>query len=129
MNKIYSEISVGELFDKLSILEIKKSKIKDSLKRNVVLKELNSLQQTVSKNIKKSKSLTKLYTELKSINLKLWKIEDDIRDCERQKYFKNKFIKLARAVYFTNDKRFVIKNKINNLIKSNLCEVKSYRKY
>jgi len=129
MNKIYSEISVGELFDKLSILEIKKSKIKDSLKRNVVLKELNSLQQTVSKNIKKSKSLTKLYTELKSINLKLWKIEEDIRYCERQKYFKNKFIKLARDVYFTNDKRFVIKNKINSLIKSNLCEVKSYRKY
>ena len=127
--KIYSEISSGELFDKISILEIKKNKIKDRSKRNIVIKELSSLQETVSENIKKSKLLIKLYKKLKSVNLKLWKIEDEIRDCERNKNFENKFIKLARAVYFTNDERSRVKNKINNLTKSNISEVKSYKKY
>jgi hypothetical protein len=127
--KIYSEISAGELFDKISILEIKKNKIKDKSKRNIVLKELGSLQEAVNENIEKSKSLTKLYKKLKSINLKLWKIEDDIRDCERKRNFKDKFIKLARTVYFTNDERSRVKNKINNLTKSNISEVKSYKKY
>jgi len=127
--KIYSEISSGELFDKISILEIKKNKIKDRSKRNIVLKELSSLQETVSENIKKSKSLIKLYKKLKSVNLKLWKIEDEIRDCERNKNFEGKFIKLARAVYFTNDERSRVKNKINSLTKSNISEVKSYKKY
>ena len=127
--KIYCEISAGELFDKISILEIKKNKIKDKSKRNIVLKELGSLQEAVNENIGKSKSLTKLYKKLKSINLKLWKIEDDIRDCERKRNFKNKFIKLARTVYFTNDERSRVKNKINNLTKSNISEVKSYKKY
>ena len=127
--KIYSEISAGELFDKISILEIKKSKIKDRTKRNIVLKELSSLQETVNQNIKKSRSLTNLYKKIKSVNLKLWKIEDDIRDYEREKNFKNKFIKLARAVYFTNDERSRVKNKINSLTKSNISEVKSYKKY
>ena len=127
--KIYSEISAGELFDKISILEIKKNKIKDKTKRNIVLKELNSLQETVNENIEKSKSLTKLYKKLKTVNLKLWKIEDDIRDCERKRNFKDKFIKLARAVYFTNDDRSRVKNKINRLTKSNISEVKSYKKY
>jgi predicted transcriptional regulator len=127
--KIYSEISAGELFDKISILEIKKIKIKDKSKRNVVLKELGSLQQTVNDNIEKSKPLTNLYKKLKSVNLKLWKIEDNIRDCERKKNFGKIFIKLARAVYFTNDERSRVKNKINNLTKSNISEVKSYKKY
>ena len=127
--KIYSEISAGELFDKISILEIKKNKIKDKSKKNVVLKELGSLQQTVNDNIEKSKSLTKLYKKLKSVNLKLWKIEDDIRDCERKRNFGAIFIKLARAVYFTNDERSRVKNKINSLTKSNISEVKSYKKY
>ena len=127
--KIYSEISAGELFDKISILEIKKNKIKDKTKRNIVLKELSSLQETVSENIKKSKSLIKLYKKLKSVNLKLWKIEDEIRVCERNKNFENKFIKLSRAVYFTNDERSRVKNKINSLTKSNISEVKSYKKY
>ena len=127
--KIYSEISAGELFDKISILEIKKNKIKDKTKRNIILKELSSLQETVNENIEKSKSLTKLYKKLKAVNLKLWKIEDDIRDCERKRNFKDKFIKLARAVYFTNDDRSRIKNKINRLTKSNISEVKSYKKY
>jgi hypothetical protein len=127
--KIYSEISAGELFDKISILEIKKNKIKDKTKRNIVLKELSSLQETVNENIEKSKSLTKLYKKLKTVNLKLWKIEDDIRDCERKRNFKDKFIKLARAVYFTNDDRSRVKNKINRLTKSNISEVKSYKKY
>jgi hypothetical protein len=127
--KIYSEISAGELFDKISILEIKKNKIKDKSKVKIVLKELGSLQETMNRNIKKSKSLTKLYKKLKSINLKLWKIEDDIRDCERKSNFKEKFIKLARDVYFTNDERSRFKNKINSLTKSNISEVKSYKKY
>jgi len=127
--KIYSEISAGEIFDKISILEIKKNKIKDRSKRNIVLKELGSLQETVNENVKKSKSLTKLYKKLKSVNLKLWKIEDDIRDCERKRNFQDKFIKLARAVYFTNDERSRVKNKINSLTKSNISEVKSYKKY
>ena len=127
--KIYSEISAGELFDKISILEIKKNKIKDKTKRNIVLKELSSLQETVNENIEKSKSLTKLYKKLKTVNLKLWKIEDDIRDCERKINFEGKFIKLARAVYFTNDERSRVKNKINSLTKSNISEVKSYKKY
>ncbi len=127
--KIYSEISAGELFDKISILEIKKNKIKNKTKRNIVLKELSSLQVTVNVNIEKSKSLTKLYKKLKSVNLKLWKIEDDIRDCERKRNFGDKFIKLARAVYFTNDERSIVKNKINKLTKSNISEVKSYKKY
>jgi len=127
--KIYSEISAGELFDKISILEIKKNKIKGKSKRNIVLKELSSLKEIVDDNIKKSKSLAKLYKKLKSVNLKLWKIEDDIRDCERKRNFQNKFIKLARAVYFTNDERSRIKNKINSLTKSNISEVKSYKKY
>jgi hypothetical protein len=127
--KIYSEISAGELFDKISILEIKKNKIKDKNKRNIILKELSSLQETASENIEKSKSIIKLYKKLKSINLKLWKIEDDIRDCERKNNFESKFIKLARAVYFTNDERSCVKNKINSLTKSNISEVKSYKKY
>ena len=127
--KIYSEISAGELFDKISILEIKKNKIKDKNKRNIILKELSSLQETASKNIEKSKSIIKLYKKLKSINLKLWKIEDDIRDCERKNNFESKFIRLARAVYFTNDERSRVKNKINSLTKSNISEVKSYKKY
>ena len=127
--KIYSEISAGELFDKISILEIKKNKITDKSKVKIVLKELSSLQETVKENVAKSKSLTKLYKKLKSVNLKLWKIEDDIRDCERKNNFNDKFIKLARAVYFTNDERSRVKNKINNLTKSNISEVKSYRKY
>ena len=127
--KIFSEISAGELFDKISILEIKKNKIKDKNKRNIILKELSSLQETASENIKKSKSIIKLYKKLKSINLKLWKIEDDIRDCERKNNFESKFIKLARAVYFTNDERSRVKNKINSLTKSNISEVKSYKKY
>ena len=127
--KIYSELSAGELFDKISILEIKKNKIKDKDKKNIVLKELSSLQETASENIKKSKLITKLYKKLKFINLKLWKIEDDIRDCERKRNFGDKFIKLARAVYFTNDERSLVKNKINKLTKSNISEIKSYKKY
>ena len=127
--KIYSELSAGELFDKISILEIKKNKIKDKDKRNIILKELSSLQETASENIKKSKSIPKLYKKLKFVNLKLWKIEDDIRDCERKRNFGDKFIKLARAVYFTNDERSLVKNKINKLTKSNISEVKSYKKY
>ncbi|CAO6131012.1 hypothetical protein MCEMSEM45_00367 [Candidatus Pelagibacterales bacterium] len=127
--KIYSELSAGELFDKISILEIKKNKIKDKGKRNIVLKELSSLQETASENIKKKKSITKLYKKLKFVNLKLWKIEDDIRECERKRNFGDRFIKLARAVYFTNDERSLVKNKINKLTKSNISEVKSYKKY
>jgi hypothetical protein len=87
------------------------------------------LQETASVNIEKSKSIIKLYKKLKFINLKLWKIEDDIRDCDRKNNFESKFVKLARAVYFTNDERSRVKNKINSLTKSNISEVKSYKKY
>ena len=93
------------------------------------MKELEALQEAVNENIEKSKSLTKLCKKLKSVNLKLWKIEDDVRDCERKRNFGDKFIKLARAVYFTNDERSHVKNKINSLTKSNISEVKSYKKY
>ncbi len=127
--KIYCEISAGELFDKISILEIKNKNIKDRYKKLIITRELSSLKKTSVNNFKLTSSLKKYYQKLKSINLKLWKIEDEIRDHERNKQFNNKFIKLARAVYFTNDLRSQIKNKINTLTKSGISEVKSYKKY
>ena len=105
-------------------------KIVNKMPSNDCYYQPNSLLTVYYKKyIEKAKSLTKLYKKLKSVNLKLWKIEDDIRDCERKRNFEDKFIKLARAVYFTNDERSRIKNKINSLTKSNISEVKSYKKY
>ena len=122
-------ISYGELFDKISILEIKKSKLtnRDDIK-NVTF-ELNLLTNTLSKFNFKSKDINELFNELKKINLQLWEIEDKIREKEKYNSFDRDFIKLARSVYKTNDKRSKIKNEINLILKSEVLEVKSYYDY
>ena len=125
---IDTPISLGELVDKISILIIKDKKIDDLNKKNHVSKELSFLKETLKKYIKE-KEIKDYLDELIEINLKLWVIEDDIRDCERNKKFDQKFIDLARSVYFTNDLRAGIKSKINKNFGSELVEVKSYEKY
>ena len=128
-NKIFAEISVGELLDKISILEIKQNNLNDKEKIKIVSKELESLKNTLEKNVQLTDEIKSLYKNLKDINIKLWGIEDAKRDCERNKNFGESFIQLARSVYLENDNRAKIKNKINILSGSNLLEVKSYDKY
>ena len=128
-NKIFAEISVGELLDKISILEIKQKNLKDTEKTKIVSKELESLNNTLKNDVSITDEIKSLYNDLKAINLKLWDIEDGKRDCERNKDFGKKFIELARSVYIENDNRAKIKNKINKLSGSNISEVKSYDKY
>ena len=128
-NKIYAEISVGELLDKISILEIKQKNLKDNEKIKIVNKELESLNMTLKKDVTMTEEIQSLYQDLKKINSILWDIEDGKRDCERNKDFGDKFIELARSVYIENDNRAKIKNKINQLSGSNISEVKSYDKY
>ena len=128
-NKIYAEISVGELLDKISILEIKQKNLKDNEKIKIVNKELESLSMTLKKDVTMTEEIQSLYQDLKKINSMLWDIEDGKRDCERNKDFGDKFIELARSVYIENDNRSKIKNKINQLSGSNISEVKSYEKY
>jgi hypothetical protein len=128
-NKIYAEISVGELLDKISILEIKQKNLKDNEKIKIVNKELESLNMTLKKDVTMTEEIQSLYQDLKKINSMLWDIEDGKRDCERNKDFGDKFIELARNVYIENDNRAKIKNKINQLSRSNISEVKSYDKY
>ena len=128
-NKIYAEISVGELLDKISILEIKQKNLKDNEKIKIVNKELESLNMTLKKDVTMTEEIQSLYQDLKKINSMLWDIEDGKRDCERNKDFGDKFIELARSVYIENDNRSKIKNKINQLSGSNISEVKSYDKY
>ena len=128
-NKIYAEISVGELLDKISILEIKQKNLKDNEKIKIVNKELESLSMTLKKDVTMTEEIQSLYQDLKKINSVLWDIEDGKRDCERNKDFGDKFIELARSVYIENDNRAKIKNKINQLSGSNISEVKSYDKY
>lgn len=128
-NKIYAEISVGELLDKISILEIKQKNLKDNEKIKIVNKELESLSMTLKKDVTMTEEIQSLYQDLKKINSMLWDIEDGKRDCERNKDFGDKFIELARSVYIENDNRAKIKNKINQLSGSNISEVKSYDKY
>lgn len=128
-NKIFAEISVGELLDKISILEIKQNNLNDKEKIKIVSKELESLRNTLEKNVQLTDEIKSLYKNLKDINIKLWGIEDAKRDCERNKNFGESFIQLARSVYLENDNRAKIKNKINILSGSNLLEVKSYEKY
>jgi len=128
-NKILSEISAGELMDKITILEIKKMKIPDPAKQIIIQKELNSLQATYSKCISPSKELDEQIAKLKAINLKLWDIEEGKRECERQKDFSDTFIQLARNVYIENDNRAKIKAEINRITHSNIEEVKSYKAY
>jgi hypothetical protein len=128
---ITSPISLGELVDKITILEIKKERIQDENKLKNVIVELNALRKVLSKCLsnKEYNNLLKLLEELKQINLKLWVIEDEIRDWERKKEFGSEFIKLARSVYFTNDERANIKKNINILFGSTLVEEKSYNDY
>ena len=128
-NKIYAEISVGELLDKISILEIKQKNLKDNEKIKIVNKELESLNMTLKKDVTMTEEIQSLYQDLKKINSMLWDIEDGKRDCERNKDFGDKFIELARSVYIENDNRAKIKNKINQLSGSYISEVKSYDKY
>ena len=129
MSKIQTEISAGEFLDKLSILEIKLNKIKDFVLLNEVKKEYEILNETKNKNINFSKEIEILYKDLKETNEKLWKIEDEIRLCEKNSDFKDKFIQLARDVYFTNDKRSKTKSEINKILGSNIKEVKQYTQY
>ena len=127
--KILTEISPGELLDKISILEIKLKKIKDKKKLQKINKEYKSLLNSKNNTIKNRKSLDGLILKIKEVNLKLWAIEDKIRICEKNKDFGDNFIQLARNVYLNNDKRSVIKFNINKLLKSNLIEVKEYVNY
>ncbi len=129
MSKILAEISAGEFLDKLSILEIKLNKIKDLISLNEVKKEYEILNETKNKNINFSKEIEILYKDLKETNEKLWKIEDEIRLCEKNSDFKDKFIQLSRDVYFTNDKRSKTKSEINKILGSNIKEVKQYTQY
>ena len=126
LDKILAEISAGELIDKITILEIKKEKIKDPIKNKEVNKELYSLNQTFKKYISNPSGINKLIVDLKNINLKLWDIEDGKRLAEKNSDFGEKFIKLARNVYKFNDERAKIKLAINNALGSNIKEVKSY---
>ena len=127
--KILSEISAGELLDKITILEIKIDKIKNDEDKKQVLKEYKSLKKIQEDNIEFNQEIKKLYNDLKQTNSKLWEIEDKLRVFEKEKKFDNEFIKLARGVYFNNDDRSKIKLKINKLLKSNIREVKQYVDY
>ena len=129
MNKIIVEVSVGELLDKISILEIKKEKIKDPEKLNFIANEHSILKDQVEKNVKSDDKLDQLFQDLKKINTKLWVIEDDKRDCEKNKDFGEKFIKLSRDVHFLNDDRAKIKLEINNHTGSIIKEIKEYTSY
>ena len=129
MNKILVEVSVGELLDKISILEIKKEKIKDEKKLNFINDEYNVLKSQMNKNVKSDENLEKLFQSLKEINSKLWVIEDDKRQCEKDKDFGEKFVKLSRDVHFLNDDRAKIKLEINNHTGSTIKEIKEYTSY
>ena len=129
MNKILVEVSVGELLDKISILEIKYNKIKDPKKLNFINDEYKILKDQLNSNIKDYSEIESLYNSLKEINLKLWVIEDDKRLCEKNSDFGEKFIKLSRDVHFLNDERSKIKLEINNKTGSKIREIKEYTKY
>jgi len=125
---INTPVSLGELVDKISILHIKNINIKDNEKLKLIREELELLNQTLNKHIKKN-DIQNYLDSLIEINSKLWVIEDDIRDCERNKKFDQTFIDLARSVYFTNDKRSEVKLEINKKFGSKIIEVKSYEEY
>ena len=129
MNKIIVEVSVGELLDKISILEIKQDKIKDPEKLNFINNEHSILKNQLEKNVKSDEKLEKLFQDLKVLNAKLWVIEDDKRDCEKNKDFGDKFIKLSRDVHFLNDDRAKIKLEMNNHTGSSIKEIKEYTSY
>ena len=129
MNKILVEVSVGELLDKISILEIKKEKIKDPEKLKFINDEHSILKGQLNQNIKSDEKLNNLFQSLKEINTKLWVIEDDKRMCEKNKDFTEKFIKLSRDVHFLNDDRAKIKLEMNNHTGSIIKEIKEYTSY
>tara|TARA_Y100000766_G_C18550338_1_gene432624 strand:+ start:198 stop:593 length:396 start_codon:yes stop_codon:yes gene_type:complete len=128
-DQINVPISPGELVDKITILEIKKEFIKNDNKLKNINHEYDLLMQIYTTQISETDGISELKNKLKEINLELWKIEDDIRDCEREKSFSDTFIELARSVYFTNDRRSKVKLEINLLLNSNLVEEKSYKDY
>ena len=127
--KILSEISAGELLDKISILEIKLERIKDKNSQEEIIKEYNILKETQNSSIEFTDKIKELFESIKETNLDLWKIEDKIRICEKNKDYGKNFIELARGVYFTNDKRSKIKSEINKILGSNIKEMKQYVKY
>ena len=129
MNKIIVEVSVGELLDKISILEIKQEKIKDQDKLKFINLEHKILKEQLNQNVKSDDRLEDLFQSLKEINTKLWVIEDDKRQCEKDKDFGEKFIKLSRDVHFLNDDRAKIKLEINNHTGSVIKEIKEYTSY
>ena len=129
MNKILVEVSVGELLDKISILEIKQDKIKDLEKLKFINEEHSILNDQLRKNVKSDEKLNSLFSSLKNINSKLWVIEDEKRQCEKDKNFTDQFIKLSRDVHFLNDDRAKIKLEINNYTGSKIKEVKEYTNY
>jgi len=129
MNKILVEVSVGELLDKISILEIKQEKIKDPEKLKFINDEHSILKSQLEQNVKTDEKLEKLFQSLKEINSKLWVIEDDKRLCEKEKDFGEKFIKLSRDVHFLNDDRAKIKLEMNNHSGSKIKEIKEYTNY
>ena len=129
MNKIIVEVSIGELLDKISILEIKKEKIKDPKKLKFVKNEHAILKKQLENNVKSDDKLEEYFQALKDINSKLWIIEDDKRECEKNKDFGEKFIKLSRDVHFLNDDRAKIKLQINNYTGSVIKEIKEYTSY
>ena len=127
--KILSEISAGELLDKISILEIKLKKIEDKKSHEEINKEYRILKEAQSLNVEITEKVKNLFNELKKINQNLWEIEDKLRICEKKKDFGKDFIELARGVYFNNDKRSKIKSEMNKILGSNIKEVKQYVKY
>ena len=127
--KILSEISAGELFDKISILEIKLEKIKDKNNLVELNKEYKILKNAQNSNVKITDKISKLFKEIKEVNTNLWNIEDKLRICEKNKDYGKNFIELARAVYLNNDKRSIIKLKINKILGSNIKEIKQYVSY
>ena len=129
MNKILVEVSVGELLDKISILEIKQEKIKDLEKLKFINEEHSILKDQLNSNVKSDQKLNELFVSLKKINAKLWVIEDDKRQCEKEKDFADNFIKLSRDVHFLNDDRAKIKLEINNHTGSKIKEIKEYTSY
>ncbi len=129
MNKILVEVSVGELLDKISILEIKKEKIKDLEKLKFINDEYSVLKYQLNKNVKSDEKLSELFNSLKEINSKLWVIEDNKRLCEKNSDFGEKFIKLSRDVHFLNDDRAKLKLEVNNHTGSKIKEIKEYTSY
>ena len=127
--KVLSEISPGELLDKISILEIKLEKIKDKNSQEKIKIEYKILKKIQNSSIQMSDKIKDLYRSVSDVNIKLWDIEDKLRICEKNKDFGKNFIELARGVYFNNDKRAKLKNEINEILKSNIREIKQYENY